>query len=302
MNLRLKRWQRWTAYTLFALIAFAFALRQTFPTEAVKERLVLEAAAQGWQVSVADVHPAGFAGIGMTGLTLESRDGLRIPVEKVEARLRLLPLLLGRHGVSCEGTRFEGRVKGFAEERKAARRLVAVITGVDLSRAAPLRKVTGLALAGVLRGDGDVTLDAKQPARSPRHLAHTGPRAAVDRGELPVPGMGGALTLPRIGLGEVTARATVKDGKVTFDRLDSRGDDVEATGEGLYCLVQPRLARAPIFGKAKVKIRDTFWAKSGAAAFKPLMEMALAQWRDGDGAYGVQIFGTLSQPQARMTP
>src|SRR5512138_1506503 len=91
MNLQLKRWQRWTAYGLFAAVAFAFALRQTFPTEAVKERLILEAAAAGWQVSVVDVRPSGFAGIGMNGVTFESRDGLRIPVERLDASLRLLP-------------------------------------------------------------------------------------------------------------------------------------------------------------------------------------------------------------------
>ena len=88
--------------------------------------------------------------------------------------------------------------------------------------------------------------------------------AAVASGQLPIPGMGGALTVPKMGLGKVTAKATVKEGKLVFDRLESRGDDLEATGEGLYCVLQPRLAFAPIFGKAKVRIREAFWSKSGA--------------------------------------
>lgn len=124
--------------------------------------------------------------------------------------------------------------------------------------------------------------------------------AAVNGGQLPIPGMGGALTVPKMGLGKVTAKATVKEGKLVFDRLESRGDDLEATGEGLYCVLQPRLAFAPIFGKAKVRIRDAFWSKSGASAFKPIVDVALAQARAPDGSYGFQIFGTLSQPQARM--
>jgi type II secretion system protein N len=302
MKFSLKRWQRWTAYGLFAVLAFAFALRQTFPTDAVKERLVLEAAAQGWQLTIADVRPAGFAGIGMSGLTLESRDGLRIPVERVDASLRLLPLLLGRRGVSFDATVFEGKVQGFAEEGKDARRLVATVSGLDLTRAVPLRKATGVDLAGTMRGNVDLTFDEKQPARSAGQLDLLVEGAAVNGGEMPVPGMGGAFTLPRIGLGQVTAKASVKEGKLTFDRLDSRGDDLEATGEGLYLVLQPRLGLAPIFGKARVRIRDAFWGKAGTSAFKPVVEMALAQARGGDGSYGFQIFGTVSHPQARMSP
>ena len=44
-------------YGAFALLAFA--LRQTILTEAVKERIHMEAAAQGWQESIADVRFGG---------------------------------------------------------------------------------------------------------------------------------------------------------------------------------------------------------------------------------------------------
>jgi type II secretion system protein N len=302
MELKLQGRRRWAAYGLFALLAFVFALRQTLPTEAVKERLVMEAAAQGWQVSIADVRPAGLVGVSMTGVSLESRDGLRIPIERVDATLRLLPLLLGRRAFNFDATLFEGRVKGFAEDGKASRRLYARVAGVDLSRAVPLRKATGVDLGGTVQGEVDLTIDDRAPARSSGHLDLTVERAAVNGGEMPVPGMGGALTLPKVALGQVTAKAVVKDGKLAFDRLDAKGDDVEATGEGLYLVIQPRLAFAPIFGKAKLKIRDAFWSKSGAAAFKGVAELALAQARGRDGAYGFQIFGTLSRPQARMSP
>jgi type II secretion system protein N len=302
MELKLKPWQRRTAYGLFAFAAFVFALRQTVPAEAVKERLIMEAAAQGWQVSIADVHPTGLVGVRMTSVSLESRDGLRIPIERLDATLRLWPLLLGRRSFNFDAALFEGRVKGFAEDRKMSRRVYAKIAGVDLSRAVPLRKATGVDLAGTVQGELDLTLDDKAPAKSSGHLDLSVERAAVNGGEMPVPGMGGALTLPKVALGQVTAKAVVKDGKLAFERLDAKGDDLEATGDGLYFVIQPRLAYAPIFGKARLKIRDAFWSKSGAAAFKGVVELALAQARDRDGAYGFQLFGTLSQPQARMAP
>jgi type II secretion system protein N len=302
MNLKLQGWQRWTAYCLFAFLAFLLALRQTIPTEAVKERLVMEAASQGWQVSIADVRPAGLVGVSMTSVSLESRDGLRIPIERLDATLRLWPLLLGRRSFNFDATLFEGHVKGFAEDRKTSRRIFARVVGVDLSRAVPLRKATGVDLAGTVQGELDLTLDEKEPAKSSGHLDLAVERAAVNGGEMPVPGMGGALTLPKMALGQVTAKAAVKDGKLTFERLDAKSDDIEATGEGLYFVLQPRLAFAPIFGKARLKIRDGFWSKSGTAGFKGIVEMALAQARGRDGGYGFQVFGTLSQPQARMAP
>ncbi|HEX7622237.1 MAG TPA: type II secretion system protein GspN [Anaeromyxobacteraceae bacterium] len=302
LDLKLKPWQRRAAYGAFAFLAFVFALRQTFPTEAVKERLIMEAAAQGWLVHVADVRPAGLAGVGMTSVSLESREGLRIPIEQLDATLRPLALLLGRRGFSFDARLFEGRVKGFFEEGKAARRIVASISGVDLSRAVPLRKATGLDLTGLLQGQLDLSLDDREPAKSAGHLDLSVERAGVNGGELPVPGMGGALTIPKVGLGQVTARAVVKDGRMSFEKLEAKGDDLEATGEGLYCVLQPRLAFAPIFGKAHLKLRDGFWQKSGTAGFKSVVDMALASARARDGSYGFQIFGTLSQPQARMAP
>jgi type II secretion system protein N len=299
-NIKLKTWQRRTLYGLFAAFAFLFALRQTTPIEAVKERLVMEAAAQGWQLSIADARAAGFVGIGMNGVTLQLADGTRIPVERLDATLRLLPLVLGRRGVSFDAALYDGHVKGFAEDGRGAQRIVATVAGVDLSRATALRKSIGVDLGGTVSGDVDLVLDTLAPPKSTGHVDLAVDKAAVNGGEMPIPGMAGALTLPKLALGQVTAKAVVKDGKLTFDKLEAKSDDVEATGDGLYLVMQPRLAFAPIFGKAKVKIRDGFWLKSGAAGFKGVVEMALAQARGRDGAYGFQIFGTLTNPQARM--
>ena len=161
MPLKLTPWQRRAAYGLFAAVAFVFALRQTVPVTALRERVVMEAAAQGWRVSIADVRPAGLIGVGMTSISLESRDGLRVPIERLDATLRLWPLLLGRRSVAFDATLFDGHVKGFAEEGSSRRRIVANVAGLDLSRAVPLRKATGMDLSGTVHGDLDLTLDDK---------------------------------------------------------------------------------------------------------------------------------------------
>lgn len=302
MDIKLTAWQRKAGYIAFAVFSFFFALRATLPVEAVRDRIVMEAAAQGWQISIDDVGPAGLVGLSMRDVVLESKDGLRIPLERLDATLRLWPLLLGRRGIGFDAHAFEGRVKGFAEQSGASSRLVAEISGLDLGKAAPVRKATGLDLAGVVQGDIDLTIDEKEPPKSTGHVDLSVDQAVLRGGEMPIPGMASALTVPRVALGQVTAKAAVKEGRLSFEKLEAKSEDLEVNSDGLYLVLQPRMAFAPIFGKAKLKLNDALWRKNGTAGFKGIAEMALAQAKGRDGAYGFQIYGTLARPQARMTP
>src|SRR5919206_1011276 len=148
-------WKKWAAYGAFALASFVVSLRCTFPADAVAARLAAEAAAAGWQLRSADVGPAGFVGVHMTGVTLESPEGARIPVDQLTAKLRLLPLVLGRRGVDFDARLYDGRVAGTAEEGSASRRLALRVDKVDLTRAAAMRKLANVDLGGVLSGDVD---------------------------------------------------------------------------------------------------------------------------------------------------
>ncbi len=296
---KLSGWKRRAAYGAFLALSFLFALQRTFPTEAVRERIMLEAAAQGWQVRMGELSPSGFAGMTASAVTLESRDGLRIPIDEARASLRLWPLLLGRRGFAFDLALFQGRLSGVVEEGQGWKRLALTGQGVDLSRAAPIRKASGLDLAGIVSARLDVTLFAREPARSTGRLEVTVEKAAVNGGEVPVPGMGGNLSLPRFALGKVTARASVRDGKAFFDELAARSDDLELSGDQIYLQLQPNLEYAPLYGRARVKLSDGFWQKSGTAGLRGVAEMALASARGRDGAYGFQIYGTLGHPQVR---
>jgi type II secretion system protein N len=301
-SLRLPQKRR-LAYAAFTLAAFVFALRQTFPVDAVGERLVLEAAARGWQLRMADVGPAGLAGIRMAGVTLESANGARIPVDELTAKLRLLPLVAGRRAVDFDARLFEGRLRGTAEQGASSQRLVARLDGVDLGRAAAMRRLVGVDLAGAVSGDVELAMDLKDPAKSTGRIDLGVTQAAIQGGEVPVAAMGGApLTLPRIGLGTVTAKAAVKEGKAVFETLTAKGEDVDLEGDGLSFPVQPRLEAAPLAGKARLRFAESLWQKNGAGAMRGIVELALAAGKGRDGSYGLQLFGTLGRPQARPTP
>lgn len=298
--IELKGSRKYAAYTALFLVAFLVALRQTFPAEAVRERLVLEAAAQGWQMKVADTGPAGLLGVRFSAMSLESRDGTRIAIEELKASARILPLFLGRRGFDFDARLYDGRVKGAFEARSGGRLwLAATGSGVELAKATAVRKATGLELGGTLAGELEVLHDTREPARSQGLLDLRVEKAALLGGQLQLASLGGALTVPRADLGQVVAHATIQEGKAAFDRLEAKGADVEARGEGIAVTLQARLAYSPVFGKAQLKLQEAFWQKSGTAGLKAVAEAALAPSRGRDGAYHFQVFGTLAQPQAR---
>ena len=57
---------------------------------------------------------------------------------------------------------------------------------------------------------------------------------------------------------------------------------------------------APISGKARVKVKDAFWAQSGVQGFQGLAEAALAQSKGSDGAWNFTVTGSVGHP--RMQP
>jgi type II secretion system protein N len=289
-------------YGAFTLVAFLLALRFTFPADAVKQRIILEAAARGWQIDMADVGPGGLLGIHAEGVTVEDASGLKIPIDELTASLRLLPLLTGRRSIAFDARLYDGDVEGTADLSGAERHVAITADGVDLSRALPLRKASGMDLAGKVSGTADLEIPSAPNGTPTGRIALTVKEAGVNGGQLPVPGMASGLALPKLGLGEVVAAVKLDQGKATFEKLEARGGDADFTAEGLYAVLQPRLQFAPIAGKAKLRVKDAFWAKRETQAFKGIAESALASSRGKDGAWSFQIAGSIGQPQLRPMP
>ena len=288
------------AYGVFAVLAFALSLRWTFPSEAMKERLIMEAGQRGWQIDVEQVSASGLLGVRARGVKLETAAGIAIPVEDVTASLRLWPLLTGRRSVVFDAWLYEGRVRGTADLSGDARQVLLDVEGVDLSRALPLRKASGLDLLGKLTGKADVTLPAAADKRPTGRVDLTVAEAGITSGQLPLPGMTSGLALPRVALGKVVAALKLADGKASFEKLEATGGDAEVRTDGLYFVVQPRMEFAPVSGKAKVKVQEAFWAKSGSQGFKGLADAALAQAKGSDGAWNFAVTGSVGHP--RMQP
>lgn len=295
-------WKPRLAYGAFALLAFLVALRWTFPEKAVKERLILEAAARGWQIDVEDVSAGGLLGVRAEGVKLASDSGLAVPIDRVTASLRLLPLLAGRRSVAFDARLYDGVVRGVADLSGDARHLSLEVDGVDLGGILPLRKASGVDLLGKLRGSADLTLPASPAQRPSGRVDVSIADAGIAGGQLPLPGVSSGLSLPRMAFGQVTAAVKVGDGRATFEKLEAKGGDAEMQTEGLYFVVQPRMEFAPIFGKAKVKVFDAFWSRSGTQGFKGLADVALASAKGPDGAWNFNVTGSVGHPRLQPVP
>jgi type II secretion system protein N len=291
-------WKPRLLYGGFFALAFALSLRLTFPSEAMKERLIVEAGERGFQVDVDRVGPAGVVGVAAEGLTLEDRSGLKIPIDEARLSLRFLPLLVGNRTLDLRVKVWDGDVRGEAALSGPAPHYTVEVSGLDLARALPLKKASGLDLAGVLSGTVDVTVPDSPTERPTGRVDLTVKGAAVNGGQLPVGGMGG-LTLPRVAFGDLAIALALRDGRGTFEKVEAKGGDADLTTEGLYFVLQPRLEFAPVFGKARVKVQDAAWSKAGMGGFRSLAEMALGSSKDRSGAWQLQIYGTVGHPQVR---
>ena len=197
--------RRTAAYVAFFVLAFVVALRLTFPVEAVRERLILDAGARGFQVKVNDLSPSGLAGVRARGVTVTTSEGTRIPFEELSVGLRPWPTLMGRRAFSFDASLFDGRVVGFAEVSSTTERYQARVTGIDLARAGVVRAATGLDLAGILSGNLDVTLDPRDPSKSSGSIEFQVKDGSILGGRIPerlagstTPGEGGPLcAVPR---------------------------------------------------------------------------------------------------------
>jgi type II secretion system protein N len=288
------------AYVAFAVVAFVLSLRWTFPAEAMKERLIMEAGRRGWQIDVEKVSAGGLLGVRARGVKLETASGLAIPIEDLTASLRILPLLVGRRSIAFEADLYDGRVRGTADLSGDPRDVVVDVQGVDLGRALPLRKAAGVDLLGVLTGKAELSMPAAADGRPTGRVDLTVKDAGISGGQLPIPAIGGGLPLPKTGLGAVVVAVKLADGKGTFEKLEATGGDAELRTEGVSFVVQPRMEFAPISGKARLKVADAFWGRSGLQGFKGLADAALASSKGSDGSWNLTVTGSVGHP--RLNP
>jgi len=293
-------WRPRLGYAAFAVAAFLVALRYTFPYDAVRERMTRLAAASGYAVEVQELGPGGgLLGVTARGLTVDDGSGLKFPVEEVTTSLRLWSVLTGHPSVAFDVRIWDGRVTGTVGVSGDERPLELTAAGLDLARALPLRRASGLELVGKLSAEADLVLPVTPQGKTAGAAQARVEGAGVSGGQVPVPGMEGGLPVPRLSLGEVTAEVKVDQGKATFQKLEAKGGDAELTTSDVFLVLQRRLKDSPISGRARFRIKDTFWSQSGTQGLRGIAESAMVAARGSDGWYTYQLAGSVARPMPR---
>jgi type II secretion system protein N len=232
-------------------------------------------------------------------VALTDAGGLRIPVDRLDAWLEPLPLLLGKRAVGFRAAVFEGAVEGRADLSGASRRVTAQLRGVELARILPLRRAAGVGFLGRANGHVDLTLPGGLLEKASGAVELGISQAGMASGQVPIPGMASGLNLPALSFGAMSATAKLDQGRVAVDRLEAKGGDAELTTEGVAFVLQPRLEFAPLTGRARIRFQAGLWQKPEAAPLRPVVEAGLASSKAGDGSYGLLLSGNLGHPQIR---
>lgn len=249
------RWKLVLGYAAFAVVAFILCLFITFPYDAIRTRIVTEAAAQGLAVRIGSLRP-GLAGITATqvrvskppqplsadtlaalargegGMLGAAELGEALVLDSVAVRPALFPpgvavrasALGGTVSVSL-GLLGDTRVSADVDGVQVSGGNLSALTGLDMEGEVNATLALKLPKNGgqpdLAQADGELTLDAQG-------LVIKGGKVPISMGAGPaVP-----MDLPRINLGALTGRIPFEKGLGTVQTLRLKSNELEALATG----------------------------------------------------------------------
>lgn len=248
---RVALWKRILAYVAFTKVALLVSLQLTFPVEALRDRLRVEAERAGYFVRI------GSLGAGLLSLRARSIELSRLASPSVDAvpealridRLSVSPSLFPP-GLEVWAHLLDGeavlrvpltalsRVSVHAEKIDLGKGNLKGFTGVELNGTGELHvELRGLkpAPAGsaspvdVSQLSGDVTLTVRDATVLGGSMSVRIPQFGPE----PTP-----VDLPKVSFGDVSLRARFEKGMGTFEEAKIKGSDLELTATGSLRLAQ----------------------------------------------------------------
>ncbi len=249
------RWKVLLGYAAFAVVAFVVGLLITFPYDAIRKRLVSEAAQAGLAVRIGSLRP-GLFGITATqvrvsqppqplsaetlaslsrgegGMLGAAELGEPLVLESVALRPALFPpgiamraSVMGGTLSASVGLLGDTRVKATASGLKASGGNLPAFTGMEmegeLNAALALTLPKSGAQADLSQASGELTVDARN--------------LVIQSGKVAIPMGGGSavpMDLPRIDLGALNGRIQFDKGLGTVESLRLKSNDLEALATG----------------------------------------------------------------------
>ncbi len=289
--------RRALGYAAFTLLCLGCNLYWTFPAAALGSRLAheLQQRSDGaWRLSFAAAAPWR-----LSGLSLRDVDLLRLPpsdaaapvplhLDRLQARLQVLPLLLGRLRWVVEARQGRGALNAWLAP--AQRSVDVALKLVDISLDQPvLQAQTGMAAAGRLSGElAELHWEpelSKWSAQAKLQLqgARLGPGAVA------------SMSLPAMALGNLELQLSLVEGQARLQNFRQQGGVLTLRAQGGVGL------KLPLIGStfdlcATLRAAPDFLAAQPRLA--TALQIAAAQLRrDPDGTLHLPLQGSFGAPR-----
>jgi len=292
----------------WTVLFFMLSLVWTYPSDA----LVAEIEAAVNKAGVLKSFEASNASLSGLGVAL---DGVKIVSKKGDPNL---PWQFDRVWVGLKGFGFnpskpalrfavhayDGEVSGLYDDGMIDLEL----EDLELGKIMPLQKIVKVGLSGSAEGQASLRLakgkKGKRGLNGTVDLQNNG--AGVGAGEIPIPGFGAALTLPKASVGDLPIKLDINKGEVELKKFKVTGGDVELAGEGTVSFVG-RLASARFdlaFDlHATDKLKATQEGKNLLTALdpkSPLLPGRIKRSFSKAGWLGMSITGRASRPRIKV--
>ncbi|MBI2378604.1 MAG: type II secretion system protein GspN [Deltaproteobacteria bacterium] len=280
-------------YAAFFLCSVVFGLYETFPWNAVKDRLFEMARKEsGIELEAADFGPNWVTGFRAKGLRIKPSPLSETWIELDEAggRVAIIPLLRKQLAGSVWAEAGKGTFDASFSSTENQLTAEVSLSAVDFSLVKGLREWSGLPLEGKISLDLDLALDKKEVKNSQGKLEFS------TAGLKTIPGgKAGPFPIPELEIGNIKLSAPIKEGKLTFEKSKLDGTDLGVRLDGTIQLAWP-LARAMANVDVGLKPSEKIFAAD--PLLKPLL-MNFNRTKDDEGFYHVILSGPIRSMRPR---
>ncbi len=298
-DLPYKKILKWAGFPLFFLFCFVFFAYKTFPYEKLSDRIVQEAAAQGYEVEIVDLTHSGLTGLELENVRVvlppedEDSPPLDVIFDQLEIGTTLLSLLSSTKTYEFVAELGGGEVDG---EVTRGEESLAVDVGIDdltLEAVPALRRFTKVPLTGVMNGEIELSMPADVADSSGDiEVSIEGLSIGDGKTQIDIPGWGG-LTLDKADAGNLELVGVIEDGALRLEEAKSHGPDLKLDAVGSVNLRQP-LQRSDLNMMVRVKIEDAYKSRSPkVATMFELASSGLQAALTPDGAIQYSLVGPM---------
>ena len=237
-------WKRVLAYTAFSFVALIVMFFVTFPYDALKDRIHLEAENQGLAVDIGSMGP-GFFAIRAKNVEFAKKSTTEVPNETLKIDSVSIGPTLFPPGIGVTAKIFGGSI--FAQVAGlAGNKLRLDANDLDLSKG-NLKGYTGIDFAGVVDFHFDLTIpksEAVGAGPAEPDLAQANGSISLDTKGLTVNGGTLAIVIPQYGsdptpldlpkimFGDISGRVKIEKGLGTIGELSGKSQDIEMQASG----------------------------------------------------------------------